>query len=600
MGRKYKRKPGSRTYADYAPESLTKALEEVEKGRSSLRFVAEKYGISKSTLQRKSKGLNPGKWGKPTALTSEEEKNLVHGLVKAAEWGFPFSYMDIRTLVKGYLDRRGVVHKPFKDNLPGTDWCASFLERNKELSVRMCNNIKRGRAEVSHSVLKSYFENLIESLANVTPDRIINFDETNMTDDPGRSKVITRRGSKRAERVMDSSKSSTSVMFAGSASGTLLAPYVVYKSEHLYDSWMEGGPKGCRFNRSKSGWFDGKIFEDWFFTIALPFFRKADPSNENLPKVLLGDNLASHLSLKVIEACEENSIRFVFFPPNSTHLCQPLDVSFFGPLKRSWRSQLLEWKMSNKGAIPKDKFPRLLKKGLDGISELKITENLKAGFKACGIFPLNPNEVLKRLPNTSSDNEAMAGEGDAADTRENNMSWSESFVEVIKTARFGDGPKQRVSRKKVSAAPGESVSVQHFEEHVDDPGSTSEREEPSSESSDDEDCHTSTGMHEIPVPDFDNIKEGIFLLVKLNYGEDLKKSTEKFFICKVIGQCENNEWPCSFLRKSSKCDKTFIFPNVIDELSVKKENVIKVLDRPIIRRGRHTFDTASLNQFKIQ
>lgn len=42
---------------------------------------------------------------------------------------------------------------------------------------------------------------------------------------------------------MNSSKSSTSVVFAASADGKILPPYTVYKAVHLYDSWREGGQK---------------------------------------------------------------------------------------------------------------------------------------------------------------------------------------------------------------------------------------------------------------------------------------------------------------------------------------------------------------------
>jgi hypothetical protein len=90
--------------------------------------------------------------------------------------------------------------------------------------------------------------------------------------DPGKAKIITRRGCKHPERILDSSKSSVSVMFAGTASGYLLPPYVVYKAEKLYDSWTVGGPKGTRYNRSKSGWFDGVLFEDWFNKLILPYY----------------------------------------------------------------------------------------------------------------------------------------------------------------------------------------------------------------------------------------------------------------------------------------------------------------------------------------
>lgn len=53
--------------------------------------------------------------------------------------------------------------------------------------------------------------------------------------------------------------------------------------------------------------------------------------------------------------------------PNSTHLCQPLDVGFFHAMKQSWRSVLTEWKSQNPrfGTVPKSRFPALLKKCLE-------------------------------------------------------------------------------------------------------------------------------------------------------------------------------------------------------------------------------------------
>lgn len=131
-----------------------------------------------------------------------------------------------------------------------------FLERHRQiLTVRWCENIKRSRASVTPDVIKSYFDELEISLNGVEPHLIINYDETNISDDPGKSKVIVKRGTKHAHRIVDSSKSSHSVMFAGTASGVVLSIYVVYRSEHLYTTWTSGGPPQVRYNRSKSGWF---------------------------------------------------------------------------------------------------------------------------------------------------------------------------------------------------------------------------------------------------------------------------------------------------------------------------------------------------------
>jgi hypothetical protein len=62
------------------------------------------------------------------------------------------------------------------------------------------------------------------------------------------------------------------------------------------------------------------------------------PWVEKLPhediKLIIGDNLSSHLSPTVLQSCREHNIRFCFLPENSTHILQPLDVGVFAPMKK--------------------------------------------------------------------------------------------------------------------------------------------------------------------------------------------------------------------------------------------------------------------------
>lgn len=113
--------------------------------------------------------------------------------------------------------------------------------------------------------------------------------------------------------------------------GTMLPAYVVYKSEHLWSTWTEGGPPNTRYNHSRSGWFDLHCFADWFETV---FIRNVC----QLPgrKVVIGDNSSSHFSEKVLRLTKEYDVSFICLPPNFTHLVQPLDTAFYGPMKRQW------------------------------------------------------------------------------------------------------------------------------------------------------------------------------------------------------------------------------------------------------------------------
>jgi hypothetical protein len=404
----------------------------------SLRKVSDLYKIPTTVLHRRMTNEGPLKTpGGQPALSKEIELYLSERMSTCSDWGYPLDSMDIRCLVKSYLDRKNIYEPRFKNNLPGQDWVKGFLKRHKEvLAERMCQNIKRARAGVSRDTLHEYFNNLSETLKDVPPGNILNYDETNLSDDPGRKRVISRRGCKYPERIMNSTKSAISVMYAACADGTLLPPYVVYKSQHLYDTWTSGGPKGARFNRTKSGWFDLETFTDWFLTTALPQLKKK-PGR----KVMIGDNLSSHLSPVVISQCEANNIRFCFLPPNATHLCQPLDVSFFRPLKTAWRKLLEDWKKREGRklpSLPKDVFPRLLNKLHEEILP-NAKSNIKSGFRKCGIAPLNKEQVLKSLPEEKCSSSAGAEASDEV---------TESFINLLKEMRYGSGDDGHTRKKK--------------------------------------------------------------------------------------------------------------------------------------------------------
>lgn len=135
-------------------------------------------------------------------------------------------------------------------------------------------------------------------------------------------------------------------------------------------------------------------FDDWFKTIILPWAR----SRAGV-KAMIGDNLASHLSVEVVRLCEDNNIRLVFLPPNATHLTQPLDVAFFGPMKKSWREILLKYKLTHQTSttINKCDFPQLLQELMTNI-KMAQTSNICSGFLGSGIFSFNPSRVISKIP----------------------------------------------------------------------------------------------------------------------------------------------------------------------------------------------------------
>ena len=441
MGR-YTRTPGSRSYGNsYTAQTLQKAIGKVRTGAMTIRKASRTYGIPYGTLFNKTRNKHTLKTGGQPQLTLECEQLLVRTVEMLGEWKIPMTGMDIKMFVKAYLDRLGVQHRRFTDNCPGHEWLRGFIARHN-LTRRLADNVKPARVEVDQTSVGAYFDQLEETMRNVPGDNVYNYDETNITDEPGAKTIVCRRGLKRVERKIQHSKAAISIMYCGSATGIFLPPMVVYKAKNCYAEWMTGAPRGTIFDNTTSGWFDARCFERWFRDIFLVHTR-----NQPGRKVLIGDNLASHFTAPVIQGCIDNDIHFVCLVPNATHLLQPLDVSVFRPLKISWRNILETWRKESriKGDIPKTQIPGLLSK----LHRQLKPESLVSGFKATGIHPLNRNEVLKRLPN--------ANQGEV-----NDGVFNEVVMDILKE-HCGYDKKQKQRRGK-KITPGKAVNLDDLQE----------------------------------------------------------------------------------------------------------------------------------------
>lgn len=613
MTRIYKSDPHGKQYKKISVSVMETAKRAVLVNKMSIRGAAKKYNIPYSVLQRHIKNKNLKQQGGQTVLTPQEEASITERLKICAEWGYPLNLMGLRLIIKTYLDSQGRTIKIFKENMPGREFAEGFLKRHKEqIAERFCQNIKRSRAATSPQIINDYFDNLEDSIRDIPPSHIINYDETNLCNDPGRSKIITKRGCKYPERIMNQTKSAVSVMFAASGDGVLLPCYVVYKAKHLYNTWLEGGPKGTRYNCTASGWFDSITFTDWVKTVAIPYLKKMDGE-----KVLIGDNLQSHLSLEAIELCMKYNIRFVFLPKNSTHLTQPLDVCFFRPLKAGWRKVLTKWKQGpgmKEASLPKTVFPSLLLKLYKEI-ETNSSNNIKSGFSKAGIIPLNRNQVLKMLPQDPQlDEENMERSVDG------------SFLHILRQMRYDETPKVVRKRQRVQVEAGKSIQFEsENDEEIQDSESSMEvslesdsadQNLPCSEEEEELTKETNSAViADVPITvtkfgkTFQNVcvvkKENInvddWLLVAFNVDNKNPGPSNKYlyYICKVI-KTSSDEIQGRFLRKKTTTDfssKIYIFPDVEDVSNFDFEEVIGKVDTPeILRRSqfKFTIDTNNL------
>lgn len=603
MVRTYKKALGSRRYKNYTEETLDAAVRAVKFRGLSTHAAAEVFNIPQRTIYNKVKNRHPQNVGTPTVLSLAEERHFVDLLVAAAEYGSPLTMLDLRVIVKNYLNSCGRTEKKFEDNIPGKDWCYLFLNRHKRLlSQRMCQNIKVVRAQTTEEAMTDYFERLARNLKDVPPENILNYDETNLTDDPGRSKCIFKRGTKYPERIMNSTKTSISVMFAGTAAGEIFPPYVVYKAERLYDQWCIGGPPNTRYNRTKSGWFDAATFSDWFEKMVIPWARRLEG-----PKAIIGDNLSCHLNINILQHCQRLRIKFIFLPPNTTHITQPLDVGFFRSLKGTWRALLTEYKTKNpkESAVNKTSFPALLTKLLEKMDHKNRTI-LRNAFKEAGICPLDKTQIIKKLPKTKVEDH-MDSTGRRID---------QAVVHYLEQKRNAlTGPPQKKRKKTLKVPPGDSItqndlldinqagpssvkqvrskkektskipildvdeeSLSTGELDSDEEGETVDYEDTRDET---EELEGEDKYEEQQTNEHKSVNASDFVVVKF-----ATKKTVKHFIGLVLEENPDG-YQIKFLRK--KRGTLFVFPDVDDISDVVETDIEKVLMPPQIVRKVHHF-----------
>lgn len=215
-----------------------------------------------------------------------------------------------------------------------------------------------------------------------------------------------------------------------------------------------------RYNRSKSGWFDSVIFTDWVINMFIPFVKKKKLNRGDNKVVLMGDNLSSHFTEQVLVACRENNVLFICIPTNSTHLTQPLDVAFYGPLKRYWRAILDSWKKKiNKKSqtITKEYFPSLLNKLYKEVVIEGTSNNLVSGFRKCGICPLDRSQVISRLPQTQSTEEIPV--------EQTVQTVSDAVLDMLRELRPSTSNNPRKKRTKVSVEAGKSIQLEDLVSH---------------------------------------------------------------------------------------------------------------------------------------
>jgi hypothetical protein len=281
-------------------------------------------------------------------------------------------------------------------HVPGDKWYQKFLSRNPTVTQRTAQLLGHERADISETDVRNWFHDLDHFLSEEytttkkdilsDPRRIFNADESGFPLAPKTGKVLAPKGAKHVYQVSTSDKTQITTLACMNAMGQFMNPMILFPGQRIRDVDVEEYQEAF-YQCTETGWMTAHVFRQ-FLELFDTFVSEKSITR---PVLLFVDGHSSHISLESSEFCAQRNIILYCLHPHTSHITQPCDVGFFGPLKSGWHAHLRDWQMAHLGEpLTKKQFPGLLK---NIWSHRATFQNAASAFKSCGLFPLDPDAL---------------------------------------------------------------------------------------------------------------------------------------------------------------------------------------------------------------
>lgn len=275
--------------------------------------------------------------------------------------------------------------------LAGRDFVEGFLKRNPMLSLRKPQGVALNRIYgLNRESVSNYFTNLenILDTYKFQAHQIYNCDESGITAVHKPMKVIAPKGKHCVSSATSGEKGvTTTIVCCTSATGNYVPPLMIFKRKRMKPELIDHAPPGTIGGCSDNGWITSELFLTY-----IKHFRVHVRCSKDQKVLLILDGHVTHTkNIETIDYCRENGIVLLSLPPHTSHKLQPLDRSFFKPLKTAYHTECSRWMREHPGRrITVDQIGAIFS---TAYCKATTTQNAVSGFKTSGIVPLNRDVI---------------------------------------------------------------------------------------------------------------------------------------------------------------------------------------------------------------
>ncbi|KAJ3619091.1 hypothetical protein MTP99_005878 [Tenebrio molitor] len=376
--------------ACWTADNLVAAIAAVRSGRA-VREVSRTFEIPRSTIQKRMKNNHTEgpSLGRLPVFSKVEEKQLAAHVLKISKLFYGVSRLEIKKCAYDYAEKNNL-RCPFNNEKKsaGDDWLCGFLRRNPSVVLRKPEPTSINRITAFNKEQVSlFFKNLYHILTKYKCKecRIFNTDETGISTVQKPGKILAQKGVKQVGFATSWERGrNITVVCAFSASGIYVPPMFIYGRKRMHPLLKKGGPPGAAYCCSDKGWITEELFIQY-----LKHFQEFVKASLDDPVLLIMDNHSTHCTLEAYVFCKANGIILLTIPPHTSHRLQPLDVTFYGPLKTAFNTECSKYlKNHAHEKITPFEIAELFSNAYMRVATL---EKAVKGFQVTGIWPYNPD-----------------------------------------------------------------------------------------------------------------------------------------------------------------------------------------------------------------
>ena len=365
---------------------------------TSKREAAASYEVSYTTLRARLEGRVSRQEIRSAnlKLTDTEELTLVDWILSMDERGLPVRTTSIRDMANLLLQKRTSTDASSTRQV-GIQWPYNFVRRHDTLQTRYNRKYDYKRALCEDPiVIRDWFRLVRNTIAKygIQDVDIYNFDETGFQMGIiSTAKVIT--ASERTLRpvtIQPGNREWVTAVECINSYGWSLPPMIILKGKIHISSWYTDSlPSDWTIAVSENGWTTDQLGLTWLTDV---FEKYTKDRTDGVYRLLILDGHGSHVTPEFDLFCKDHNIITLCMPPHSSHLLQPLDVSCFAVLKRSYGRQIEDLMRVGVNHIDKSDFlPAYCVARIESLT----SNTIRSGFGATGLVPYDPERVLSKL-----------------------------------------------------------------------------------------------------------------------------------------------------------------------------------------------------------